>query len=107
MNRFFKSAAFPILIVVVLAFLAVKLVNPGLTTIVKETSDGFSVTIKAEKPALWAWLNLENADANYSDNFFHVMPEETRTILIRPKSSLTKDAFVKELQVRSLFNTYL
>jgi beta-mannosidase len=84
-----------------------KLANPGLTTIVKETSDGFSVTIKAEKPALWAWLNLENADANYSDNFFHVMPEETRTILIRPKSSLTKDAFVKELQVRSLFNTYL
>src|SRR3979490_1357654 len=29
MSRFFKSAAFPILIVVVLAFLAVKLVNPG------------------------------------------------------------------------------
>ncbi len=27
MSRFFKSAAFPILIVVVLAFLAVKLVN--------------------------------------------------------------------------------
>ena len=29
MSRFFKSAAFPILVVVVLAFLAVKLVNPG------------------------------------------------------------------------------
>ena len=28
MSRFFKSAAFPILIVVVLAFLAVKLINP-------------------------------------------------------------------------------
>jgi len=32
MSRFFKSAAFPILIVVVLAFLAVKLVNPGAST---------------------------------------------------------------------------
>jgi cell division protease FtsH len=32
MSRFFKSAAFPILIVVVLAFLAVKLVNPGSST---------------------------------------------------------------------------
>src|SRR5579859_6058624 len=31
MSRFFKSAAFPILVVVVLAFLAVKLVNPGPT----------------------------------------------------------------------------
>ena len=31
MSRFFKSAAFPILIVVLLAFLAVKLVNPGTT----------------------------------------------------------------------------
>src|SRR5271170_341704 len=29
MSRFFKSAAFPILIVVVLAFLAVKLVSPS------------------------------------------------------------------------------
>ncbi len=29
MSRFFKSAAFPILIVVLLALLAVKLVNPG------------------------------------------------------------------------------
>ena len=29
MSRFFKSAAFPILIVVVLAFIAVKLINPG------------------------------------------------------------------------------
>ena len=29
MSRFFKSAAFPILLVVVLAFLAVKLVNPS------------------------------------------------------------------------------
>jgi cell division protease FtsH len=29
MSRFFKSAAFPILIVIVLAFLAVKLINPG------------------------------------------------------------------------------
>src|SRR5438477_582247 len=29
MSRFFKSAAFPILVVVLLAFLAVKLVNPG------------------------------------------------------------------------------
>ena len=29
MSRFFKSAAFPILIVVRMAFLAVKLVNPG------------------------------------------------------------------------------
>ena len=32
MSRFFKSAAFPILIVVVLAFLAVKLVNPSAPT---------------------------------------------------------------------------
>ena len=29
MSRFFKSAAFPILIVVVLAFFAQRLINPG------------------------------------------------------------------------------
>lgn len=36
MSRFFKSAAFPILIVVVLAFFAQKLISPGTPT--KETS---------------------------------------------------------------------
>ena len=39
MSRFFKSAAFPILIVVVLAFFAQKLISPGATTHVPNYSE--------------------------------------------------------------------
>jgi cell division protease FtsH len=48
MSRFFKSAAFPILIVVVLAFLAVKLVNPGPTN---HRSHSYQTLISKELPS--------------------------------------------------------
>ena len=47
MSRFFKSAAFPILIVVVLAFLAVKLVNPGSTN---KRSHSYQTLVGSELP---------------------------------------------------------
>ena len=34
------------------------------------------------------------------------MPDSPQTILVQPKQSLSKDDFVKELRVRSLFDTY-
>src|SRR6202023_3556605 len=46
-SRFFKSAAFPILIVVVLAFLAVKLVNPGSPN---KRSHSYQTLVSAELP---------------------------------------------------------
>lgn len=84
-----------------------KLADPALDTRVNETSDGFAVTVTARNPALWVWAGLENADARYSDNFFHLMPDAPQTILVQPKSSLTKDEFTQQLRVRSLFDTYV
>jgi beta-mannosidase len=84
-----------------------KLADPALDTHVEETANGFAVTITAQNPALWVWAGLENADAKFSDNFFHLTPDAPQKILIQPKSSLTKDDFVKELRIRSLFDTYL
>src|ERR1700744_6043555 len=48
MSRFFKSAAFPILIVVVLAFLAVKLVNPGSS---EHRSHSYQTLVAKELPS--------------------------------------------------------
>jgi cell division protease FtsH len=78
MSRFFKSAAFPILIVVVLAFLAVKLVNPGPashrthnygTLVAKEIPNGevSSVEFKNKGKALEVKLkNKETWEAGYN-----------------------------------------
>ena len=50
----------------------IKLADPQIKTTVEKSRDGFLVTLAAEKPALWAWLDLTEADAKYSDNFVHL-----------------------------------
>jgi len=83
------------------------LLDPKIATEIEGTSDGFAVTLKTEKPALWTWLELENADAKFSDNFVHVTPDSPKTISIQPARQLSKDYFATALRVRSLFDTYL
>jgi len=83
------------------------LVDPALETRVDETAGGFVVTVTARNPALWVWAGLENVDAKYSDNFFHLTPDAPQKILVQPKTSLTKDDFAQQLRVRSLFDTYV
>lgn len=83
-----------------------KLQDPKLATHVKNASNGFLVRVTSEAPALWTWLELENADASYSDNFFHCLPGE-RKVLVQPKTDLSRDEFARQLRVRSLFDTYL
>ncbi|MGH7993129.1 MAG: glycoside hydrolase family 2 protein, partial [Limisphaerales bacterium] len=83
-----------------------QLADPKLTVTIDESGDGFLATVKSRKPALWTWLELENADARFSDNFFHVTPDTPRTILVQPGSQLNKLDFSKMLRIRSLFDTY-
>jgi len=84
-----------------------KLTDPALTARVDDAAEGFLVTVRSENPALWVWLGLENADARFSDNFVHLMPAARQKILVQPRTRLNKDDFIKRLQVRSLFDTYL
>ena len=84
-----------------------RLPDPKLVASVEKSGDGFLVTIQSKTPALWVWLGLENEDAKYADNFIHLLPDAPRTILVQSKSALSKETFLKELQIRSLFDTYL
>ena len=91
MSRFFKSAAFPILIVVVLAFLAVKLVNPGnsdhrphsyQTLVSRELPSGEvkSVVFKNKGKALEVKLrNKETYETGYVEQAAPELIKELRT----------------------------
>src|SRR5438477_2337863 len=91
MSRFFKSAAFPILIVVVLAFLAVKLVNPGnsdhrphsyQTLVSKELPSGEvkSVVFKNKGKALEVKLrNKETYETGYVEQAAPELIKELRS----------------------------
>jgi cell division protease FtsH len=91
MSRFFKSAAFPILIVVVLAFLAVKLVSPGSSThrthtyetlVSKEIPSGEVSEVKFKNKGKSLEVKLKNKEtweAGYNDQSAPELEKELRS----------------------------
>jgi len=64
------------------------------------------VTLTAEKPALWAWISLGNAEARYSDNFVHIAPGRPVQIMVTPFAPLTPEALESQLELHSLYDTF-
>jgi beta-mannosidase len=68
--------------------------------------EGFRVTLATRTPALWVWVHLEDTEATYSNNFFHLQPGRSAVIDVQPKRRLTLGQFEKALSIRSLVDTY-
>ena len=84
-----------------------ELLAPELTsTVMAASDDSFVVTVVAQKPALWTWLELPETHISCSDNFFHLEPATPKEILVRPAASMTADQLIQSLQTKSLFDTY-
>ena len=73
---------------------------------VRAGGEGFRVTLKSRRPALWAWLDLGGMDAEYSDNFMHLEPGRPAQVTVRPSRRLSAAQFRSRLRVRSLADTY-
>ena len=69
MRRFFKSAAFPILLVVILAFVAQRVISPGPST---ETPSYNELIGTKEQGGLIATGRIEEATVNTKDNTLEV-----------------------------------
>ena len=82
-----------------------ELVDPKLSADIVEKEGKFVVTLKAEHPALWAWLELDGVDARCSDNFVHVTRDFPATITVSPARTMSREAFEKALKIRSLIDT--
>jgi beta-mannosidase len=84
-----------------------ELAEPGIETAIEALGDNrFAVTLTAARPALWAWLELDGADAVYSDNFMHLFPRAAHTVEVAPAGPMTAKQLAKALRVRSLIDTY-
>jgi len=82
--------------------------DPGLTVKARANQDGsFRVSLKVKRPALWCWLELEGADARYSDNFVHLRPGRAVTVTVTPAGPMAAKAFERKLKVRSLVDTFV
>lgn len=83
------------------------LVEPGIAVRVTAGAGGrFVVTLKARKPALWAWLDLGKTDAVFSDNWVCLEPGRAVAITVTPAEKLTRGELLRQLKVRSLVDTY-
>ncbi len=84
-----------------------ELPNPGLKADVRRDEQNFKVTVTAERPSLYTWLTLSELDANFSDNFVHLLPGQALEITISGLPENISLATVQDrLMILSLTDTY-
>jgi beta-mannosidase len=66
----------------------------------------YDVTVTSRRPALWMWLEVEDTDATFSDNFVHLLPGRARTLTVQLQTQMDRKAFRDRLRVRSLIDTF-
>ena len=65
----------------------------------------FRLKIRAEKPALWAWLASGHAGCRFSDNFACILPGHPWEVEATTSVPISRDEFENQLSVRSVFDT--
>lgn len=71
------------------------------------SAEGTGIRVQAETPALWIWIEADDPDVRWSDNFFHLRAGESR--LIQPayprQTTISEKPFLSGIRVRSLYET--
>jgi beta-mannosidase len=84
-----------------------QLVAPEIKTeLVLQGEGRYDVRLTSTHPALWVWLSTSDGNLRYSDNFFHLMPGQTKTVSLSVPSGMTFEALHQVLRVASLIDTY-
>ncbi len=75
-------------------------------TKVTGNDDGtFAVTLTADHPALFAWVEADGGTVDIADNFFHLQAQQPRTLRLN-MPGVTAVEVTARLKVRSLVDTY-
>jgi hypothetical protein len=78
--------------------------KPDLNVSISGGENRYRVVIETDVPALWVWADLENANASYSDNFFHLRSGNAAEIEVEMDSPVTPFDFRGQLHVRSVYD---
>jgi beta-mannosidase len=81
-----------------------KLRKPRLVAKISGGETEYRVTIESDVPALWVWANVQDADAEYSDNFLDLHKGRSTQITIVLDAPMTPFDFRRKLQVRSVYD---
>jgi beta-mannosidase len=83
-----------------------ELSDPGIRARATRDADGFLVELTAARPALWAWIELEDVDARCSDNFLSLGAGRPVRVRVQPARRMSLREFRRRLKVASLIDTY-
>lgn len=86
-----------------------ELLDPQICATVAEEEERFVVTLKSRAFARFVLLELEEADARWSDNVFDLSADRTAVVSVRKDSlsaPLDLESFRRQLSVTSLFDTF-
>jgi hypothetical protein len=84
-----------------------ELERPEFDVAIKELADNkFELKVKTNKPAIMVRLELSNADAQFTDNFFTMYAGQERTIIAEPWEPMSLEAFKAQLKIKSLVDSY-
>jgi beta-mannosidase len=70
------------------------------------TDDSFEVYVECRFPALFVRLEIAGADAQFSDNFFHLRPGHPVTVTVTPHTQMNMQTLRASLRAQSLVDTY-
>jgi beta-mannosidase len=82
-----------------------ELCEPDIRANVSCKKGSATITLTAKAPALWAWLEMDGIDANFSDNFFHILPGKPVRVTVLTEEPVPPLEIKKRLRVRSLIDT--
>jgi beta-mannosidase len=74
--------------------------------ITRKEKENAVLTLTAKTPALWVWLDMENTNARFSDNFFHILPGKPVEVALKTDARLFMAEIRQRLRVHSLIDTY-
>ncbi len=81
--------------------------DPGITTTVTLRSDQIAeITLAAQHPALFVWLDLPGHYVRIDDNFLHLRPGIPQRIIAHLTEALPLETIQNALAARSLIDTY-
>jgi hypothetical protein len=69
--------------------------------------DTVQLTLSAEQPALWVWIETTEDALRFSDNFFHLHPRREQFITVKlDRDSGDTLSILDKIKIHSLFDTY-
>ncbi|MFP4020949.1 MAG: glycoside hydrolase family 2 protein, partial [Halanaerobium sp.] len=84
-----------------------QLEEPEIKTELRRLEAGrYWLSLKAEKTALWTWLELKDRDLKLNNNFFHLYPGREIKLIAEIDQDLSTEEFEEKLIIRSLIDTY-